>query len=316
MMNICKYGVISQSNNISNIIYLTLTDYNMSEVYRSTNAGDNIFQTGVEQIFQPVGIAMSSSGQYQTISAYSAGIFNSSDYGASWSQVTSSAYQWQMVAMSSNGQYQLASDSSYTGTLWLSSNYGITWNVTGSTKNNGNWYGVCMSDSGQYMFASGYGTSIYYSSNYGATWNYTNIDSYVNHWRYISMNSTGQYGITCDWNFYNLNLYKTSNYGATWSVISSLGTNNWNCSAGGGSYFIVCSDSSCYRSTNNGSTWAAIPDIVGGKTASISRSGATQTIIDYNSNHTWRSLDYGATWVNLGLLSYSTENIAISDLII
>jgi hypothetical protein len=315
MMNLAKYGIIQQGSILGSGIYMTITDYGMSQVWRSINAANSITLTG-SSIGSPVGVAMSSDGVYQTVTGYSSGIFRSADYGVSWTQVKSSAYQWQMVAMSSTGQYQLASDSYAGATLWRSIDYGASWSVSGSSKNNGYWYGVAVSDSGQYMFASGQGTSIYYSSNYGASWSISNVTSpYTYNWRYISMNNTGQYGITCDWDYGITYVYKTSNYGVTWSAITGLGSAQWNCSAGGSSYFLVCNTTYCYRSTDNGASWNIISSIGGGLTCSISRSGATQTIIDVSYN-IWRSLDYGTNWVNLGRIISSPQNIAISNLVI
>ena len=316
MMNIAKYGVIQQGAIYGSGIYMTITDYGMSEVWRSTNGGNSITQTGVAQIGSPVGVAMSSDGQYQTVAGYSSGIFRSANYGVNWTQVKSSAYQWQMVAMSSDGQYQLASESSSGATLWRSVDYGVNWTASGSAKNNGYWYGVSVSNSGQYMLASGDGDSIYYSSNYGATWNISSIaPPYTHNWRYIAIGGSGQYGITCDWNYQEPYVYKTSSSGFSWSPITGLGSAQWNCVAAGGSYFLVCNQNYSYLSTDNGTSWGVINGAMGGGLrASISRTGATQTIIDL-SNNIWRSLDYGANWVNLGRIITYPENIAISNLI-
>ena len=71
-------------------------------------------------------------GQYQLLaqaSVYNASqgyIFKSSDYGVSWTQLSSLYNYWQKVAISGNGQYMLAVAYG-NGAAWRSSDYGATW---------------------------------------------------------------------------------------------------------------------------------------------------------------------------------------------
>jgi hypothetical protein len=86
-------------------------------------------------------VAMSASGQYQ-IAGQSAGyaansglIYYSSNYGQTWTAVTSSpSNSWGTVAMSASGQYAIicVGNNSITvpGLVYISSTYGQTWSAT------------------------------------------------------------------------------------------------------------------------------------------------------------------------------------------
>ena len=53
-------------------------------------------------------IAMSSSGQYQTLAFYNSYIYSSANYGVTWKKLTNNTDTWTSIAMSSSGQYQSA----------------------------------------------------------------------------------------------------------------------------------------------------------------------------------------------------------------
>lgn len=61
-------------------------------------------------------VAMSASGQYMLATANGAGLYMSSNFGTSWSQVSSALVNalWQSIAISASGQYMLATGSMFT----------------------------------------------------------------------------------------------------------------------------------------------------------------------------------------------------------
>lgn len=74
------------------------------------------------------GVAMSSTGQYITISSSSASqyIYVSSDYGATWSQ-KAIQQQWGEVAMTPSGKYHAVALYNPPGYIYGSSDFGVTW---------------------------------------------------------------------------------------------------------------------------------------------------------------------------------------------
>ena len=109
----------------------------------------------IEQNSKPTGyqnwksISVSSSGQYQT--ALSDYIFISSDYGNTWTEVTSAGSNVSnSVSISSSGQYQTAVVSN--DYIYISSDYGNNWTpvTSAGTKN---WNAVSISSSGLYQVA-------------------------------------------------------------------------------------------------------------------------------------------------------------------
>ena len=129
-------------------------------------------------------VAISSTGEYQTVVNYNTGyIWNSVDYGVTWSQNqnTPSIYGLQSVAVSASGQYQTATNGSNT---WTSTDYGVTWssvNITATAN--------AMSTSGQYQIAVST-NNIYYSTDYGVTWTpKTNTGNFTS----VAISASGKY---------------------------------------------------------------------------------------------------------------------------
>ena len=118
-------------------------------------------------------VAISTTGQYQLVSAVGAGLYMSSNYGSTWSQVTSSMINaaWSSLAMSAGGQCMIGyapstqvvpqltglNGGGNTTTTW--SQNGVTWTCSASTVANGSLMPWCAFDnlvtaSGQYSWAS------------------------------------------------------------------------------------------------------------------------------------------------------------------
>jgi hypothetical protein len=265
-------------------------------------------------------IALSSSGQYQTVVAGNAegNIYTSDNYGKSWNKqiLVDSNFYWFSVSMSASGQYQTAvntNDSNSKGNIHTSSNYGKTWTKTYSSTNPGNSYfeSVSVSASGQYQCVLNYGNSnnaVYISTNYGQTWkNYLNVNL---GWRgKIKMSASGQY-LTLVYGSGTSGTWISSNYGETWSNIN-YSTNLFalDMSASGqyqtsGIYSGV-GIRSLYTSSDYGKTWiqnTSASTNFDWNSISLSSSGQYQAATsDY---YIWYSTNYGQTW---SLTSAPTE---------
>ena len=144
----------------------------------SINSGATWSAVATSKIW--MGCGMSATGQYMTAvastgGATAAGVFLSSNYGQTWTDLasytlnsatgaypaaTTSNLDWSACAVSATGQYQIIARTvapPYTTTLLLytSSNYGITWTATASTAATSNtWNRMQVSASGQYQVAT------------------------------------------------------------------------------------------------------------------------------------------------------------------
>ena len=169
-------------------------------------------------------VAMSSSGQYQTIVAFgpsssgtsnsvTSNMFTSSNYGNTWTIVPQAAFNnngstgsspssptwdWRSVSMSASGQYQtaVASTSSIPDYIYISNNYGVNWYYKSPSAATGTWSAVAVSSSGQYQLAcycddtSGDPGGLYFSQNYGN--NFQRLENSANNWYCCAISSSGQ----------------------------------------------------------------------------------------------------------------------------
>jgi hypothetical protein len=113
------------------------------------------------------GMAISASGQYQTITSYQGKIYSSNNYGETWTILYNTVLNWWCVSMSSSGQYQTLGE--INGNIYISNNYGNTWTQKLSGTNRA-WSKISISSSGQYQIGSVSNGYIYVSSDYGNTW--------------------------------------------------------------------------------------------------------------------------------------------------
>lgn len=264
-------------------------------------------------------VAMSASGQYQ-IAGQSAGyasnsgtIYYSSNYGQTWTAVTSSpSNSWGTVAMSTSGQYAIicVSDNSVSvpGPVYISSTYGQTWSATTLSVCGS----VTISASGQYMtvvnqsggVSSSSANGIYISNNYGQSW--TRTYSAQGTYR-VAMSASGQYQYATWYATGGDNFY-SYNYGQTWASmtgLSALGSATTYiqgivCSASG-QYISAVNGNTFYYSFNYGKTWAtatasSVASYNGGP--AMSSSGQYIVVGGWGNNIIYYSKDYGVTWSN------------------
>ena len=100
-----------------------------------------------------------------------ANVILSSDYGQTWSDVTTNItgnIAFNNVAVSQTGQYMTAT--ALNGRIYRSTNFGASgsWGVTNSSINN--WGSIVVSSTGQYQVAAGYDMSGVYSTDFGLNW--------------------------------------------------------------------------------------------------------------------------------------------------
>ena len=193
-------------------------------------------------------IAMSDTGQYMIASSLNGPLFLSSNYGASYDDITlrvnaHTTEYFGGTGMSGNGQYIIVcyqEPGGITFSTKISNNYGAngSWSyVPGLSVSNAYVQGVAISNDGQYMYLS-YTTTftgtVLRSSNYGASWQAISVGTqYV---RDISCSSDGSTvvvtGATSGYAGGYLArgwMFKSTNYGASYTSIQTGNSNlrNW-----------------------------------------------------------------------------------------
>jgi Tyrosine-protein kinase ephrin type A/B receptor-like len=223
------------------------------------------------------GLAISSNGQYQTLTSSTLGfIYRSNDTGRSFSLV-GVRDRWGVVAVSGTGQYQAAAHQ-----FCL------------------NWVGGCQ---------SGY---IYRSTDYGLTWAPV---AFAYYWNQLSIDSSGKYQVACAYADHSGAVILSSNYGSTWTGITPAGGQYWVSAAGSHNGYITAhrDDSAItYTSSNWGQSWTMLPDS-GVNTVVMSDSGQYQVLYSGRTGPLLVSRNYGRSFSTVGAPSGSVSFATISS---
>lgn len=176
--------------------YLTAVT-NRGCVYISSNAG--VSWTRVATTPSKLNtIALSSTGQYQYLTNsgnISGNIYKSSDYGATWTDATTSGTGYNLfytdITTSSDGSV-IAATAGSSGII-ISRDSGATWSRATLSPDPGSWSSVASSGDGTRIITSSSGKDLYLSTDTGATWqNQTPIG--IGHnliWNSVSINADG-----------------------------------------------------------------------------------------------------------------------------
>lgn len=261
------------------------------------------------------GAAMSKSGQYQIFTNQdqsTPSLFRSSDYGATFSEVSVSFYA-AYPAMSASGQYMYAGDQgTMGGKIWRSSNYGATWTELTNSAAYGYYTVSCSADGSTILGTASTDLPAQLSNDFGATW--TSITSLSN---IIigAMDASGKYMLLGTNTSANSSagaggpLYLSTDYGVTWTStaydVSGAPTNMcWSCAAISDSGQHMTAGATQYNETNiiyvsndYGATWTA-------KSTSYQQeldncmdsTGQYQLLTSWWANAIHYSSDFGATW--------------------
>jgi hypothetical protein len=222
-----------------------------------------------------------------TLLSYSILLLRSTDYGATFSNVsgttlTGSAY-WQSVAMTNSGAVQTALV--YGGAIYRSIDSGATWSNAGITidgsanANTGtprNWQDIAVAaETGAVQVTCVSGGYLYISTNTGATWVSSSvvIDSAGTQmtnraWRAVAVSANGEFGLACvNSTTASGFLYRSVNSGATWVEVTSynggggIGSQAWQDvgMSANGKYQVACVASGLiYYSKNYGASWTSL----------------------------------------------------------
>ena len=206
--------------------------------------------------------SVSASGQYQLAVNYTYGLFKTSNYGTTWTAISTSS----TPTLSSIG---LTPTSTYTS--------------------------CAVSGTGQYQ-AIGFqnANGIYYSTNYGANWTKSNAPTSNSfNWWYIAISPNGVNQISINSNNSGLStIYYSSNYGVSWSpgkntsnsnfTATSFAQNN-SCAISNSNICIAVSSTLFCISSDNGQTWSSGSMSAGMYCCAISYSGTVMSYTTQNS---------------------------------
>lgn len=174
---------------------------NRGAVYISSNSGVSFTKISRPQFANA--ITISSSGQYQYITGsgnVSGDIYKSSDYGATWIDVTASGTGsnlfYKSITTSSDGSLIAAAATAGSGTatgIFMSRDFGDTWFKATVSPDPGRWQAVASSSDGTRIIAASYGRDLYLSTDSGATWqNKTPFGiGHNQNWSSVSITSDG-----------------------------------------------------------------------------------------------------------------------------
>lgn len=162
-------------------------------LYKSTDGGATWSPVTTSSTSGHLGLICSDDGKYilcRTNSTTPNYVIRSSDFGVTWTGVSTVTAACYGVALSSDGQHQYAAYSANNlGTIAISHDYGATWSslAVGSSATSV----VACSDDGRYIvFGSAY-SSLFASTDYGVHW-YQAVTGQTAAIDSIAMSSTGQ----------------------------------------------------------------------------------------------------------------------------
>jgi len=255
-------------------------------------------------------IAISSSGQYQSVISQNNQIFTSSDFGITWIP-RSIVLTWKAIALSVSGQYQSAVVTN--GNIYTSSDFGVTWTQVSSTPLQ-QWTSIAISSNGRYQTATSNNLPIWTSTDYGVTWQINNTTLPLP-WTDVAISASGQYQTACS----NSGLvYSSNNYGVTWTS-TSLSSNTYtsvSMSASGQYQLVTTNNGLMFLSTNFSTNWSSpITDVSGNITSStVSANGQYQFVSVGTPGGLFFSENYGVDWQLMsGSLNLDWSSIAISS---
>ena len=189
-------------------------------------------------------------------------LYKSTDYGLTWTQITSAGTKlWSKIAVSDDGTKLVAVTVATTGyvsgeyvvtknpELFYSTNSGSTWTNQGA---DAGWDSVSISSDGLRMWACSQESGAWLSINSGTTWTQKRSVGQ----RSLSASADGRVVIAIE----NTTLKMTSDTGTTWSTVTKPGAQNLNLagvavSGNGKNLILAVNNGFLWLSNSAGSSW-------------------------------------------------------------
>jgi photosystem II stability/assembly factor-like uncharacterized protein len=257
----CSSDGTYQTACASNVNYSNVNDNKPGGIWYSETNGLNWTQSEPKESLSQQNwqsICCDSTGQYQSACVYNGGIYNSSDFGKTWTESNATQQNWSSICCSSDGTYQTAC-TNFSG-IWYSEDSGKNWNPSYALSKN--WQSICCSADGTYQSAcvnSGY---IWYSKDSGKNWTQSALSS-LSLWVSICCSDSGQYQSACSLEDDIFNgIYYSNDYGNNWTPSTPL-NESWLaiCCSADGKYQTACASNisnipgSIWYSKDYGHSW-------------------------------------------------------------
>lgn len=275
------------------------------------------------QTWQPTGapgigwraLACSADGTKLAATAWSAGIYTSTDGGATWTSNSLPCQNWNAIACSADGTKLLAASYPdypiYTTGVYTSTNAGATWaQVTGLSQ--AAWWGaVAVVADGSALFAAfAQEGGIYRSTNSGATWERTGAPA--KNWSAVASSADGTRlaGLALR------QIFTSTNAGVTWLEATNAPSGYWQClalSADGTKLLAGLFGGGIYTSTDSGATWISnsVPSELWSSVAASADGTKLVAVADCN-RATYTSTNGGLLWTSNALAPNNLSGVVSS----
>ena len=301
-----KYRVVAKGNSIQ-----VSSDWGVTFVQKTTTTS-----TAYD-------IKISSTGQYMLLTDYNNYSKKSSNYGETWSNITTIAKNiYILVAMSGSGQYQMITGEFADSPVWLSSNYGATWTDVGIYTIAG-WRGCYISGDASYMAVADT-EGVRESTNFGVTWGSYMIENQASR---IMCSNTATYRTTTHGETSARYVKSSQNSGVSYSFPSSgvIGTHKVYLGTDmslTGQYQFICTypDMKLWKSNDYGVsfTFVRTNTLQWGHTMAVSGTGqyAISGGVNGPGQYLKKTSDYGVTWTDVTSLGIGSFNAMAMNRII
>jgi hypothetical protein len=221
-----------------------------------------VYNSAIPYPFIYSNVALSNSGQYMLATVANGGLYMSSNFGSTWSQVTSvsGSGAWQGLAISATGQYMVAVAQTTNNAPVYSIDFGSNWNTSTFLGSAGSF--IAISSSGQYCitgytntalivsnYLAGFGTAGFGTSTYST---YVFLSGNTNNITGAAISQTGQYMVIVTNATSGANVYYSNNYGGNFTGLLLGTTAMVSCTMSlDGVYITVSNATTVYQLNNN-----------------------------------------------------------------
>lgn len=260
------------------------------------------------------GIGMSLDGQIQAACIQDGLVYRSSNYGASWSSISTGNKRWNDIAVSGDGLVIVGCEkpTDVTGLLYKYESGSWTTLISVDVAQ---WNDVAISQTGTYILAAAMDNIVKKSADSGSTW--TTFTTSGASFTDCTMSQSGQYMAYCSVSetVFNGYIYVSTNYGVSWTKLTSYPA-LWNdiaISDDGQIIIGVTSDGFTYSFNNYGGTLISSVETPLVNWRGIDMSTDGQYSIKAGANDSFYGTSDKTNWINLSNTARNWNDIAISS---
>jgi photosystem II stability/assembly factor-like uncharacterized protein len=269
-----------------------------------------ILNTEIHLSNTKISVAISKTGEYQTICIQDGNIWTSKNFGDTFNSIIINNDNWFCIAMSDSGKYQTICTN--TNKIYRSDDYGTTFILHKTLEEGVIIMDVGISGNGKYQTVITKNGDILFSYNYGFIWLTRNVTG--TNLNKIIVSNNGQIQNVFD---SNGNIFYSKNYGMRWRTIET--NYNWkNVSSSISGEFqsaILNGSNKVMISDDYGKTWSVSNSITSNFSfIDISNNGQYQIVSQLNGK-LYLSVDFGMNWTvhTPGILNFNWKSVKFSQ---